>query len=131
MNLNSSESKKVIKLATSSGLPQRGSAIRLASEFFPKLVSDVACAATLMGVLIGPLASVSSCDCVRILWVCFTYGAMELTRVWVGPASLAADFVNPITPCLLAEYAALYGRPTSPAMLAALTMLPPPSMTRI
>jgi hypothetical protein len=38
-------------------------------------------------------------------------GAMALTLMFLSPNSLAADLVRPITPCLLATYAALPANP--------------------
>ena len=43
--------------------------------------------------------------------------------------SIAADFVSPTTPCLLATYAGSPAKPTSPAPDATLTIAPDPAGT--
>ena len=53
-----------------------------------------------------------------------TPGATQLTRMPLGPSSLASALVRAITAPFVAEYAASQDAPTCPHMLATVTMLP-------
>src|SRR5579871_4641860 len=56
---------------------------------------------------------------------------MALTVIPDRASSTASARVKPTTPCLLAQYAEMYGAPPRPAVLATLTMRPhrAPSMS--
>ena len=53
-------------------------------------------------------------------------GQTALTRIPSRACPLAADFVRPMTPCLLALYAGARADPMTPTIEAVLTMAPPP-----
>ena len=53
-------------------------------------------------------------------------GHTALIRIPLRAVSSAADFVSPITPCLLALYAAAPAEPTRPIVDAMFTIAPPP-----
>src|SRR5580704_5535451 len=55
-----------------------------------------------------------------------TAGHTALIRILLLAVSSAADFVSPITPCLLALYAAAPAPPTRPVIDAIFTIAPPP-----
>ena len=62
----------------------------------------------------------------RIIRVLITPGHTALTRMPAGANSIDADFVIPMTACLLAPYAINEGVAISPAAEAVLMMDPPP-----
>ena len=54
-------------------------------------------------------------------------GHTALTVMPFFASSTASERVSPITPCFAALYALMYAPPTSPAVLATLTMRPLPA----
>ncbi|KKA17157.1 hypothetical protein T310_9203, partial [Rasamsonia emersonii CBS 393.64] len=124
----SSLNRKHKTLATSSALPMRPS--RVAPPMTSALKRPFSSPSRKMRVSIGPLV-VAFVSQKKISFAnnffnrCHTHGSRALILTPALPYSPAADAVNPMTPCLLDEYAALFGRPWMPAVLATLTIEPP------
>lgn len=152
MKLDSSERRKAIKFATSSGFPLRFNGCASCSGFACVVSEspDALLASATIGVSIVPLQKCQStlisseAESAR-----GTYGAIAFTLMFLSPTSFAADLTNPITPCLLAVYAPLFAlpdeadqhksfrsskrihnSPDTPAILLAHTIDPPSAIRR-